>query len=126
MGVGTGEVGRGATREEALAAARLVGLVNDVSRRNLIPGELGKGFGFVQSKPASALSPVFVTPDALGDRWKDGKLHGTLSVQLNGEDFGKADAGLDLTFDFGTPFPYTHLTPPTDFTLYSPWGGCLL
>ena len=98
----TGDVPQGATREEALAAIRLVGLVNDVSLRNLIPGELGKGFGFVQSKPASALSPVFVTPDALGDRWQDGKLHGELSVQLNGQDFGKADAGVDMTFDFGT------------------------
>lgn len=98
----TGNVPQGATREEALAAIRLVGLVNDVSLRNLIPAELGKGFGFVQSKPASALSPVFVTPEALGDRWKDGKLHGELSVQLNGQDFGKADAGVDMTFDFGT------------------------
>ncbi len=69
--------------------------------RNLIPGELAKGFGFVQSKPSSALSPVFVTPDALGDRWKDGKLSGALSVQLNGQDFGRADAGVDMTFDFG-------------------------
>ena len=86
----------------ALAAVRLVGLVNDVSLRNLIPAELAKGFGFVQSKPASALSPVFVTPDALGDRWKDGRLHGELTVQLNGKDFGKADAGVDMTFDFGT------------------------
>jgi len=98
----TGDVPQGVTREEALTHIRLVGLVNDVSLRNLIPAELGKGFGFVQSKPASALSPVFVTPDVLGDRWKDGKLHGTLSVQLNGEDFGKADAGVDMTFDFGT------------------------
>ncbi|MFA4949894.1 fumarylacetoacetate hydrolase family protein [Brevundimonas sp.] len=98
----TGDVPQGATRDQALAAIRLVGLVNDVSLRNLIPAELGKGFGFVQSKPASALSPVFVTPDALGDRWKDGKLHGTLSVQLNGQDFGQADAGTDMTFDFGT------------------------
>nr|WP_314137048.1 fumarylacetoacetate hydrolase family protein [uncultured Brevundimonas sp.] len=97
-----GDVPQGSTREQALAAIRLVGLVNDVSLRNLIPAELGKGFGFVQSKPASALSPVLVTPDALGDRWKDGKLHGTLSVQLNGQDFGRADAGVDMTFDFGT------------------------
>jgi fumarylacetoacetate (FAA) hydrolase len=97
----TGDVPLGASRDEALAAIRLVGLVNDVSLRNLIPGELAKGFGFVQSKPASALSPVFVTPDALGDRWKDGKLSGALSVQLNGKDFGRADAGVDMTFDFG-------------------------
>ena len=98
----TGDVPQGVTREEALACIRLVGLVNDVSLRNLIPAELAKGFGFVQSKPASALSPVFVTPDALGDRWADGKLKGELAVQLNGQDFGKADAGTDMTFDFGT------------------------
>lgn len=97
-----GDVPQGATREQALEAIRLVGLVNDVSLRNLIPAELAKGFGFVQSKPASALSPVLVTPEALGDRWKDGKLHGALSVQLNGRDFGRADAGVDMTFDFGT------------------------
>lgn len=98
----TGDVPQGVSREEALSHIRLVGLVNDVSLRNLIPAELAKGFGFVQSKPASALSPVFVTPDALGDRWADGKLKGELSVQLNGADFGKADAGVDMTFDFGT------------------------
>jgi len=97
-----GDVPQGATRDEALAAIRLVGLVNDVSLRNLIPAELAKGFGFVQSKPASALSPVLVTPQALGERWKDGKLHGELTVQLNGQDFGRADAGVDMTFDFGT------------------------
>ncbi|WP_426038771.1 fumarylacetoacetate hydrolase family protein [Brevundimonas sp. DC300-4] len=97
----TGDVPQGVTPEEARGCIRLVGLVNDVSLRNLIPGELGKGFGFVQSKPASTLSPVFVTPAALGDRWKDGKLSGALSVQLNGKDFGAADAGVDMTFDFG-------------------------
>ena len=97
----TGDVPQGVTPEEARDHIRLIGLVNDVSLRNLIPGELAKGFGFVQSKPASTLSPVFVTPDALGDRWKDGKLHGALSVQLNGKDFGRADAGVDMTFDFG-------------------------
>ena len=98
----TGDVPMGATREDAIAAIRLVGLVNDVSLRGLIPGELAKGFGFVQSKPASALSPVFVTPDSLGARWKDGKLHGELLVQVKGQNFGKADAGVDMTFCFGT------------------------
>ncbi len=98
----TGDVPQGATREQALAAIRLVGLVNDVSLRGLIPDELAKGFGFVQSKPASALSPVFVTPDALGDAWQDGKLHGVLCVDINGQPFGRADAGVDMTFDFGT------------------------
>jgi fumarylacetoacetate (FAA) hydrolase len=97
----TGDVPQGVSPDEARSHIRLIGLVNDVSLRNLIPGELAKGFGFVQSKPASALSPVFVTPDALGDRWKDGKLSGALSVQLNGKDFGQADAGVDMTFDFG-------------------------
>jgi len=98
----TGDVPQGVSREEALGHIRLIGLVNDVSLRNLIPAELGKGFGFVQSKPASAFTPVFVTPDALGDRWKDGKLHGELTVTLNGKPFGQADAGEDMTFDFGT------------------------
>jgi fumarylacetoacetate (FAA) hydrolase len=96
------DVPLGATREEALAAICLVMLCNDVSLRALIPAELAKGFGFVQSKPASAFSPVAVTPAHLGDAWKDGKLHGALLVTLNGEDFGKADAGVDMTFDFGT------------------------
>jgi fumarylacetoacetate (FAA) hydrolase len=98
----TGDVPRGVSREEALGHIRLIGLVNDVSLRNLIPAELAKGFGFLQSKPASALSPVFVTPDELGERWKDGKLHGALKVDLNGRPFGRADAGEDMTFDFGT------------------------
>ncbi|WP_066482224.1 MULTISPECIES: fumarylacetoacetate hydrolase family protein [unclassified Sphingomonas] len=98
----TGDVPMGASRDEALAAVRLVGLTNDVSLRNLIPGELAKGFGFFQSKPASAFSPVFVTPDALGDWWRDGKLHRKLMVDLNGRPFGRANAAEDMTFDFGT------------------------
>ena len=98
----TDDVPRGVSREEALAHVKLVGLVNDVSLRNLIPAELAKGFGFLQSKPASALSPVLVTPDSLGDAWRDGKLHGELKVDLNGRPFGRADAGEDMTFDFGT------------------------
>lgn len=103
----TGDVKQGATREEALAAVRLVGLVNDVSLRNLIPGELAKGFGFVQSKPATAFSPVFVTPDELASGWNDGRLSGVLMVDLNGAPFGRADAGAEMTFDFGTLI--THL-----------------
>lgn len=98
----TDDVPQGVTAEDARGFIRLVGLINDVSLRNLIPGELAKGFGFYQSKPASALSPVFVTPDALGDRWRDGRLSGTLMVDLNGRPFGRADAGIDMTFDFGT------------------------
>lgn len=97
----TGDVPMGASREEALAAVRLVLLCNDVSLRNLIPNELAKGFGFFQSKPASAFSPVAVTPDALPN-WKDGRLHGALEVELNGKPLGCADAGVDMTFDFGT------------------------
>jgi fumarylacetoacetate (FAA) hydrolase len=102
VAVVTGDVRQGATREEALAAIRLVLLVNDVSLRNLIPGELAKGFGFFQSKPSSAFSPVAVTPDSLGGAWREGKLHLPLRVALNGEPFGKANAGVDMTFDFGT------------------------
>jgi fumarylacetoacetate (FAA) hydrolase len=97
----TGDVRQGASREEALAAIRLVLLCNDVSLRNLIPAELAKSFGFFQSKPASAFSPVAVTPDALAN-FKDGRLNGPLSVELNGAPFGEADAGVDMTFDFGT------------------------
>jgi fumarylacetoacetate (FAA) hydrolase len=98
----TDDVPRGVSAADALGHIKLIGLVNDVSLRNLIPAELGKGFGFLQSKPASALSPVFVTPDALGDAWQGGKLQGVLKVDLNGQPFGRADAGDDMNFDFGT------------------------
>ena len=97
-----GDVPAGCSREEAAAAIRLVTLVNDVSLRNLIPGELAKGFGFFQAKPASTLAPVVVTPDALGARWDGAKLSGALEVTLNGKAFGEADAGVDMTFDFPT------------------------
>ena len=97
----TGDVPQGISAADARGAIRLIGLTNDVSLRNLIPGELAKGFGFFQSKPASAFSPVFVTPDALGDRWDGGKLHGAMCVDLNGQPLGRADAGVDMTFDFG-------------------------
>ena len=96
-----GDVPMGADRATALAAIRLVMLVNDVSLRGLIPDELAKSFGFFQSKPASAFSPVAVTPDELGEVWRDGKLHGQLRVDLNGAPFGRADAGQDMNFDFG-------------------------
>jgi fumarylacetoacetate (FAA) hydrolase len=85
---------------EALQYIRLVMLVNDVSLRGLIPGELAKGFGFFQSKPSSAFSPVCVTPDVLGDAWRDGKLHLPLRSIYNGEVFGTPDAGVDMTFNF--------------------------
>ena len=97
----TGDVPQGVSLDDARGAIRLVGLTNDVSLRNLIPAELAKGFGFFQSKPASAFSPVFVTPDALGSRWDGAKLHGALCVDYNGAPLGRADAGVDMTFDFG-------------------------
>ncbi len=97
----TGDLPQGATPEQAARAIRLVMLVNDVSLRNLIPAELSKGFGFFQSKPASAFSPVAVTPDELGEAWKDAKVHLPLVVHLNEQLFGKPNAGVDMTFDFG-------------------------
>ncbi|MGA0599794.1 fumarylacetoacetate hydrolase family protein [Caulobacter sp. KR2-114] len=102
VAVVTGDVPQGVDRAEGLAAIRLLMLVNDVSLRNLIPGELAKSFGFFQSKPASAFSPVAATPDELGDAWTGGKLSGAMLVELNGADFGRPDAGVDMTFDFGT------------------------
>jgi fumarylacetoacetate (FAA) hydrolase len=96
-----GDVAMGSGPDIARNAIRLVMLVNDVSLRGLIAEELAKGFGFFQSKPASAFSPVAVTPDELGEAWDGGKLHLPLLVSLNGRAFGKANAGVDMTFDFG-------------------------
>jgi len=107
-----GDVPMGASREQAAAAIRLVMLVNDVSLRGLIPGELAKGFGFFQSKPSSAFSPVAVTPDALGAAWDGGKLSLPLRVDLNGEPFGRAEAGGDMTFDFPTLIAHAARTRP--------------
>jgi fumarylacetoacetate (FAA) hydrolase len=101
VAVVTGDVPLGATPAQGAAAIRLVMLVNDVSLRNLIPAELAKGFGFFQSKPASAFSPVAVTPDELGEAWREARVHRPLVVHLNGKPFGKPDAGVDVTFDFG-------------------------
>lgn len=100
VAVVTGDVPMGASLEQAAGAIRLVMLVNDVSLRNLIPNELAKGFGFYQSKPASAFSPVAVTPDELGGAWQDSKLHLPLLVTLNGAAFGRPNAGEDMTFSF--------------------------
>lgn len=97
----TDDVPMGVSAGDALGHIQLIMLVNDVSLRNLIPGELGKGFGFFQSKPSSAFSPVAVTPDELGNHWHDGKLHLPLLSFLNDEAFGKPEAGIDMTFDFG-------------------------
>ncbi|NGN43388.1 fumarylacetoacetate hydrolase family protein [Mesorhizobium sp. CGMCC 1.15528] len=95
-----GDVPAGASVETARDAIRLVMLVNDVSLRGLIPDELAKGFGFFQSKPSSAFSPVAVTPDELGEAWDGGKVTLPLQVDLNGKPFGRANAGVDMTFDF--------------------------
>ncbi|MEO7952794.1 MAG: fumarylacetoacetate hydrolase family protein, partial [Polaromonas sp.] len=96
----TGDVKMGATPEQCAPAIRLVMLVNDVSLRNLIPAELAKGFGFLQSKAASAFSPVAVTPDELGEDWQGGRLHRPLLVHINGKLFGRPDAGTDMVFNF--------------------------
>lgn len=100
VAVVTGDVPMGASLDQARDAIRLIMLVNDVSLRGLIPGELAKGFGFFQSKPSSSFSPVAVTPDELGDAWDGGKVHLPLHVDLNGKPFGRANAGIDMTFDF--------------------------
>jgi 2-keto-4-pentenoate hydratase/2-oxohepta-3-ene-1,7-dioic acid hydratase in catechol pathway/DNA-binding MarR family transcriptional regulator len=96
----TGDVPYGCPVDRADEHIRLVMLCNDVSLRNLIPGEMAKGFGFFQSKPASAFSPVAVTPDELGGDWRDGRLHRPLLVMLNGERLGAPDAGADMVFSF--------------------------
>jgi fumarylacetoacetate (FAA) hydrolase len=86
---------------DALRHIRLLMLVNDVSLRNLIPAELGKGFGFFQSKPATAFSPVAVTPDELGDAWHEGRVHRPMIVHWNGKKVGQPDCGTDMVFNFG-------------------------
>jgi fumarylacetoacetate (FAA) hydrolase len=108
----TDDVPMGVSADAALDHIRLLMLVNDVSLRNLIPGELAKGFGFFQSKPSSAFSPVAVTPDELGDAWHDGKLHLPLLSFLNGKAFGKPDAGVDMTFHFGQLVAHAARTRP--------------
>lgn len=97
----TDDVPMGVSAADAVDHIQLIMLVNDVSLRGLIPGELAKGFGFFQSKPSSAFSPVAITPDELGDSWKDGKVHLPLLSTLNDKVFGKPEAGVDMTFDFG-------------------------
>lgn len=96
----TGDVPMGTTVEHARGHIRLLMLVNDWSLRNLIPGELAKGFGFYQSKPATAFSPVAITPDELGTAWDGGKVHLPLTIHVNGRPFGQPNAGVDMTFDF--------------------------
>ena len=112
LAVITDDVPMGATPAEAAAHIQLLMLVNDVSLRNLIPGELAKGFGFLQSKPRSALSPVFVTPDELGDAWRGCKLHRPLVTHVNGEWFGAPEAGVDMQFDFSQLVAHAAKTRP--------------
>jgi fumarylacetoacetate (FAA) hydrolase len=108
----TGDVPMGASPDRAARDIRLLMLVNDVSLRGLIPAELAKGFGFFQSKPSSAFSPVCVTPDELGDAWDGRKVHRPLLVHLNGQPFGRAEAGVDMTFDFPTLVAHAAKTRP--------------
>ena len=108
----TDDVPMAVTPGQAAGHIQLIGLVNDVSLRNLIPGELAKGFGFLQSKPRSALSPVFVTPDELGDAWRDNKLHLPLLTHINGEWFGAPEAGVDMQFDFAQLVAHAAKTRP--------------
>lgn len=112
VAVVTGDVPMGVSAEEALQHVRLVMIVNDVSLRGLIPGELAKGFGFFQSKPSSAFSPVCVTPEQLGDKWNNGKLELPLVSHLNNSMFGKPHAGIDMTFNFGQLIAHAAKTRP--------------
>ena len=108
----TDDVPLGATPEQTAGHIKLVGLVNDVSLRGLIPGELAKGFGFLQSKPRSALSPVFVTPDELGGAWRDSKLHRPMLTHVNGKWFGAPEAGVDMQFNFAQLVAHAARTRP--------------
>ncbi len=112
VGVVVDDVPMGVTSEEAARHIKLVLLINDVSLRNLIPDELAKGFGFLQGKPRSALSPVAVTPDELGDAWRDGKLHLPLITHLNSRLFGEPDAGVDMQFSFAQLIAHAAKTRP--------------
>jgi fumarylacetoacetate (FAA) hydrolase len=119
VAVVTADVPMGVSEKRAREAVRLVMLVNDVSLRNLIPQELAKGFGFFQSKPSSAFSPIAVTPDELGRAWDGGKVHLPLLVHLNGELFGRPNAGVDMTFDFAKLIAHAARTRPLG-------AGCII
>jgi len=108
----TDDVPMAVTPEQASAHIQLVGLINDVSLRGLIPGELAKGFGFLQSKPRSALSPVLVTPDELGEAWQGDKLHLPMRTWLNGAWFGAAECGVDMQFSFAELVAHVAKTRP--------------
>ena len=108
----TDDVPMAVTPAQAAGHIQLVGLVNDVSLRGLIPGELAKGFGFLQSKPRSALSPVLVTPDELGEAWHGDKLHLPMRTWLNGQWFGEAECGVDMQFSFAQLVAHVARTRP--------------
>ncbi|MEO7071836.1 MAG: fumarylacetoacetate hydrolase family protein [Rhodanobacter sp.] len=108
----TDDVPMGVTPAQASEHIQLVGLINDVSLRGLIPGELAKGFGFLQSKPRSALSPVLVTPDELGQAWVNDKLHLPMRTWLNGAWFGEAECGVDMQFSFAQLVAHVARTRP--------------
>ena len=112
VAVVTTDVPMGVSSADAGKYICLVLLVNDVSLRSLIPGELAKGFGFLQSKPPSAFSPVAVTPGELGKAWESGKVHVPLIVDLNGKPFGRANAGVDMTFNFPALIAHAAKTRP--------------
>ncbi|GIU18230.1 MULTISPECIES: fumarylacetoacetate hydrolase family protein [unclassified Shewanella] len=108
----TDDVPMGVTVDDAAKHIKLLMLVNDVSLRNLIPGELAKGFGFFQAKPSSSFSPVAVTPDELEDKWQDAKVHLPLITHLNSELFGRPNAGVDMTFNFSQLVSHVAKTRP--------------
>jgi len=112
IAVVTGDVPMGIDRDKASAHIRLVMLLNDVSLRELVPQELAKGFGFFQSKPPSALSPVAVTPDELGEAWDGRRLHGIVRASVNGELLGEPDAGRDMHYDFPRLIAHAARTRP--------------
>ncbi len=108
----TDDVPMAVSPAQAAEHIQLIGLINDVSLRNLIPAELAKGFGFVQSKPRSCLSPVFVTPDELADAWQDSKVHLPLLTHINGKWFGAPEAGVDMQFNFAQLIAHAAKTRP--------------
>jgi fumarylacetoacetate (FAA) hydrolase len=112
VAVVTGDVAMGISATAAREHIRLLMLVNDVSLRNLVPAELAKGFGFFQSKPSSAFSPVAVTVDELDGAWDGGKLHLPLRSGINGQKLGEPNTGVDMTFDFGTLIAHAAKTRP--------------
>ncbi len=108
----TSDVPMHVSAEDAGQYIQLICILNDVSLRNLIPAELAKGFGFVQSKPRTALSPFFVTPDELGDAWQNNKIHLPMRTWLNGEWFGEPNCGVDMQFDFAQLIAHAAKTRP--------------